>query len=65
MFRYSMTLRGGNPQALMLPTECLHHYHVAPHAEDAAVTARPGASARLGQWLLALVRRNAPTGRAG
>lgn len=29
-----MTLCGGNPQALMLPTECLHHYHVAPVEAD-------------------------------
>ncbi|VVE44061.1 hypothetical protein PTE31013_04331 [Pandoraea terrigena] len=63
-----MTLRSGNPQALMLPNECLHHYHVAPHADDAddAVHAeRPGAQARLGRWLLALVRRNDPTRHAG
>ncbi|WP_125347642.1 hypothetical protein [Pandoraea apista] len=56
MFRYSMTLRGGNPQALMLPSECLHHYHVDPHPEAAAAV-RPGAMTRVGQWLRAFVRR--------
>ncbi|MFJ2992688.1 hypothetical protein [Pandoraea sp. NPDC087047] len=61
MFRYSMTLRGGNPQALMLPSECLHHYHVDVHA-DAAVAndaaARASVRARLGQWLRTVVRRD-------
>jgi hypothetical protein len=59
-----MTLRGGNPQALMLPSECLHHYHVDPHPEAAiAVHAvRPGAAARLGQWLRAFVRREKTAG---
>ncbi|WP_150559510.1 hypothetical protein [Pandoraea bronchicola] len=61
MFRYSMTLRGGNPQALMLPSECLHHYHVDPHP-DATVSVRPGAGARLGQWLRAFVRREKAAG---
>ncbi|VVG72540.1 hypothetical protein PAP18089_03536 [Pandoraea apista] len=51
-----MTLRGGNPQALMLPSECLHHYHVDPHPEAAAAV-RPGAVTRVGQWLRAFVRR--------
>ncbi|WP_150626082.1 hypothetical protein [Pandoraea captiosa] len=64
MFRYSMTLRGGNPQALMLPPECLHHYHVDPHGDAApanATSARSGAVGRAAQWLRALVRRHAPT----
>ena len=55
-----MTLRGGNPQALMLPSQCLHHYHVDMQA-DAAVAhdaARPGAAARVGQWLRSLVQRH-------
>lgn len=61
VFRYSMTLRGGNPQTLMLPSECLHLYHVDVHADgpvanDAAV--RFGVRARLGQWLRAIVRRD-------
>ncbi|WP_023873334.1 MULTISPECIES: hypothetical protein [Pandoraea] len=51
-----MTLRGGNPQALMLPSQCLHHFHVDPHAESAGV-ARPGARARVAQWLRAVMRR--------
>ncbi|WP_174971353.1 hypothetical protein [Pandoraea morbifera] len=51
-----MTLRGGNPQALMLPSQCLHHFHVDPHAESAGV-ARPGARARVVQWLRAVMRR--------
>nr|WP_309391275.1 hypothetical protein [Pandoraea sp.] len=61
MFRYSMTLRGGNPQALMLPSECLHHYHVDPHP-DAAIAVRPGAATRLGHWLRAFVRREKTAG---
>ncbi|VVE54223.1 hypothetical protein PCO31110_04957 [Pandoraea communis] len=56
-----MTLRSGNPQALMLPSECLHHYHVDPHPE-ATETVRPGAGARLGQWLRAFVRREKTAG---
>ncbi|MDR3397281.1 MAG: hypothetical protein P4M06_06935 [Pandoraea sp.] len=56
-----MTLRGGNPQALMLPSECLHHYHVDPHP-DAAIAVRPGAATRLGHWLRAFVRREKTAG---
>ncbi|AJP56646.1 hypothetical protein UC34_05845 [Pandoraea vervacti] len=59
-----MTLRGGNPQALMLPPECLHHYHVDPHADAAqanAMAARPGAVGRAAQWLRAFVRNPAQT----
>ncbi|WP_150810590.1 hypothetical protein [Pandoraea sputorum] len=56
MFRYSMTLRGGNPQALMLPSQCLHHYHVDPHPDVAHDVARSGVLARAGQWLASFVR---------
>ncbi|WP_150738796.1 hypothetical protein [Pandoraea anapnoica] len=56
MFRYSMTLRGGNPQALMLPSQCLHHYHVDPHPDVVHEAARPGLVARAGQWLASFVR---------
>ncbi|WP_322881549.1 hypothetical protein [Pandoraea sputorum] len=60
MFRYSMTLRGGNPQALMLPSQCLHHYHVDPHPDVTHdVThdvARSGVLTRAGQWLASFVR---------
>lgn len=36
MFRYSMTVRGVNPQALMLPNACLHHYQAAPSEAELA-----------------------------
>ncbi|MBN4666867.1 hypothetical protein HUS70_09585 [Pandoraea nosoerga] len=70
MFRYSMTLRAGNPQALMLPAECLHHYRVGapPEAGEArgergrgwgglGPLDRLGRPGRLGRWLRAQVRR--------
>ncbi|WP_150681870.1 hypothetical protein [Pandoraea pneumonica] len=57
MFRYSMTLRGGNPQALMLPTECLHHYHVDPHAQ---LDAQAPQGSRLRQWWRAVTRKVTP-----
>ncbi|WP_139133045.1 hypothetical protein [Pandoraea sp. ISTKB] len=59
MFRYSMTLRSGNPQALMLPSQCLHHYHVDPHPDAAEAhdsATRTGALTRAGQWLRSFVR---------
>ncbi|AKC69786.1 hypothetical protein MB84_10265 [Pandoraea oxalativorans] len=57
-----MTLRGGNPQALMLPSQCLHHYHVDPHADAAPAqeAARTGVLTRAGQWLRAFVRDRKP-----
>ncbi|AKM31433.1 hypothetical protein AB870_16870 [Pandoraea faecigallinarum] len=61
-----MTLRGGNPQALMLPSQCLHHYHVDPHAdagEARAEATRRRALARVGQWLRAFVHRREPVRR--
>ncbi len=58
-----MTLRGGNPQALMLPSQCLHHYQVDSHADAACATAAvPGKTARLRQWLGAVVRRDKRAG---
>ncbi|AJC21423.1 hypothetical protein RO07_14710 [Pandoraea pulmonicola] len=64
-----MTLRGGNPQALMLPAECLHHYHVDVQA-DAGADRDPGPGnvgrlGRIGQWLRSLrsqVRRTKTVG---
>ncbi|VVE50618.1 hypothetical protein PPN31114_04669 [Pandoraea pneumonica] len=52
-----MTLRGGNPQALMLPTECLHHYHVDPHAQ---LDAQAPQGSRLRQWWRAVTRKVTP-----
>lgn len=62
-----MTLRGGNPQALMLPSECLHHYHVDAHADAAAardMAPRASTLTRVGQWLQSFVRsrRDDPQG---
>jgi hypothetical protein len=64
-----MTLRGGNPQALMLPSECLHHYHVDVHAEVGADRdpgpGNVGRLGRVGRWLRLLpwqVRRTKTVG---
>ncbi|VVE07477.1 hypothetical protein PAN31108_02448 [Pandoraea anhela] len=62
-----MTLRSGNPQALLLPSQCLHHYHVDPHADAALshdMAARSGVTTRVGRWLRSLVKRYGQARRA-